>query len=498
MREIFFEEWLEWARAGHRNLPAGLVHEGVVARPPSWEPFWDSPVSVLLESARGGSHDFLVPAPACAWLGDDAGAVEWAPDADGNWCPRGRIDGAPLDVIERLRNAAAGPRIDGWPAFQGGLAGVLGYDLAETWERLSRKGVRDAGLPLYAMAPAAELLVFEPATGRLGALAWTPVDGAPTSVQFESARARCRALLDRWTAACAAPAAPIRQVRPGMPPPPSFTPEGFAAAARRILEYIAAGDTYQVNLSLRSSRATRCTPEAIYETLRRANPSPYMGLLRMPGFSLVCGSPELLVRQADDLVESRPIAGTRPRGPDRPDDAAMQAELLATPKERAEHLMLVDLIRNDTGHVAEPGTVRVTDFMCIERYSHVMHIVSHVVGRLRKGLDWRDTLRSFFPGGTITGCPKLRTMEIIEELEPVGRGFYTGSLGWLAPSGDMELNIVIRSIVHADGVVHVQAGAGVVADSVPEREYDESMRKARAPWMAVELAEEALDRPADA
>jgi para-aminobenzoate synthetase component I len=190
----------------------------------------------------------------------------------------------------------------------------------------------------------------------------------------------------------------------------------------------------------------------------------------------------------DGVISSRPIAGTRPRGAAAAQDSAYSAELLASPKERAEHLMLVDLIRNDIGRVAEFGSVRVAEFMAVEQYSHVMHIVSQVEGRLAEAQSWIEVLRSMFPGGTITGCPKLRTMEIIEELEPVGRGYYTGALGWISYEGEMEMNIVIRSMLVKDGVAHVQAGAGIVADSEPERELDEALRKAKALWVALEQA----------
>jgi para-aminobenzoate synthetase component 1 len=219
-----------------------------------------------------------------------------------------------------------------------------------------------------------------------------------------------------------------------------------------------------------------------------------MGLLTFPDFSLVCGSPELLVRLVDGRISSRPIAGTRRRGKAGGEDSQLSAELFASTKERAEHLMLVDLIRNDIGRVAEFGSVNLTEFMTLERYSHVMHIVSHVEGQLAPPRTWIDVLQSMFPGGTITGCPKVRTMEIIEELEPVGRAFYTGSLGWISYGGAMEMNIVIRSMLVKDGLAHVQAGAGIVADSVPNRELDEARRKAQALWSALEQAEADVQR----
>jgi para-aminobenzoate synthetase component 1 len=213
-----------------------------------------------------------------------------------------------------------------------------------------------------------------------------------------------------------------------------------------------------------------------------------MGLLQIPSFSLISGSPELLVRLEGGVISSRPIAGTRPRGGEADQNARFSSELLASEKERAEHLMLVDLIRNDIGRVAEFGSVHVPEFMTVENYSHVMHIVSQVEGRLAVGQTWENVLKSMFPGGTITGCPKIRTMQIIEELEPVGRGFYTGALGWISYSGEMEMNILIRSMLLRDGVASVQSGAGIVADSEPERELDETNRKAQALWLALEKA----------
>ena len=253
-----------------------------------------------------------------------------------------------------------------------------------------------------------------------------------------------------------------------------------------IRDYIRAGDTYQVNLSTRQSFPLRAAPERIYETLRRVNPSPYMGLFRFPEFTLVCGSPELLVRVRAGEISSRPIAGTRPRGATPERDDAYRVELASNAKENAEHLMLVDLLRNDLGRVSKPGTVHVPEYMTVEKYSHVMHLVSQVVGEPLPEATASDILRAVFPGGTITGAPKVRTMEIIEELEPVRRAFYTGSAGWISGADAMELNIVIRTLHAQDGLAHIQAGAGIVADSVPEREYRESLGKARALILALE------------
>jgi para-aminobenzoate synthetase component 1 len=311
--------------------------------------------------------------------------------------------------------------------------------------------------------------------------------GSPNTA-LRAARARALELAARWSAACAvtSPTLPP-SVAPAHPLAASFDEPGFVRAVARCQEYIAAGDTYQVNLSTRLEVPPVDTLRA-YEALRSANPSPYMGFVRLPGVSLACGSPELLVEVVGGRIASRPIAGTRPRGADEAADLAWARELSGDTKEKAEHLMLVDLLRNDVGRVSRPGTVRVPEFMAVERYSHVMHLVSQVEGDLAVGAGPADVVRALFPGGTITGAPKVRTMQVIAELEPVARAYYTGSLGWIGASGELCLNIIIRSLWSAEGRAFVQAGAGVVADSVPAREYAESLRKAQAPLLAAARA----------
>jgi para-aminobenzoate synthetase component 1 len=269
----------------------------------------------------------------------------------------------------------------------------------------------------------------------------------------------------------------------------SFAKDQFEQAVRRVQEYIAQGDVFQVNLSVRQSKPIHVEADEVYDVLRRLNPSPYMGYLHFPEFQLVSGSPELLVKVKGGEVSTRPIAGTRPRGKNDAEDEALARELIENEKERAEHVMLVDLERNDLGRVCRYGTVEVSEWMVVEKYSHVMHIVSHVKGMLADGKDAFDAVAAAFPGGTITGAPKVRTMEIIEELEPVKRGVYTGSIGWFGFNGEVEVNIAIRTMVVKDGIAHVQAGAGIVIDSQPEAEYYESLKKAEALWKALELSE---------
>ena len=272
--------------------------------------------------------------------------------------------------------------------------------------------------------------------------------------------------------------------------PITFSKEAFKKAVEAIKEYISQGDVFQVNLSVRQHFQLENAPLKIYETLRKINPSPYMAYLHFPEFQIVSGSPELLVKKQGGSVSTRPIAGTRSRGRDEEEDNKLANELIQNEKERAEHVMLVDLERNDLGRVCEYGTVHVNEFMVIEKYSHVMHIVSNVQGKLKNEANYADVIKATFPGGTITGAPKVRTMEIIEELEPTRRGIYTGSIGWIGFDENMELNIVIRTLFAKDGFGYVQSGAGIVIDSNPDYEYKESLKKARALVKAIELSKE--------
>jgi anthranilate synthase component 1 len=273
----------------------------------------------------------------------------------------------------------------------------------------------------------------------------------------------------------------------------SFTESGFHEIVKRAKEYIEAGDIFQVVLSQQFQIPLQVDPFSIYRHLRVVNPSPYMFFIRMEDAVLVGSSPEILVRVDGDRIDVRPIAGTRWRGKTPEEDRQLEADLLADPKERAEHLMLVDLGRNDVGRVAEIGSVEVDEYAVVERYSHVMHIVSNVHGRLRPGLDWLDVLRATFPAGTLSGAPKVRAMEIIDELECVRRGFFGGCAGYLDYSGNMDMAITIRTMVAKDGKITLQAGAGVVVDSTPEYEFEETINKARAVLTAIDLAREGMD-----
>jgi para-aminobenzoate synthetase component 1 len=491
MDSISYADWKRWHQQGCTRLPGAIVVPAA-SFPTSWTALADDSATVLLESAQSGRYSYVCDRPARVILGSATETEIWSADCKVLF---ERKTGQPLDVLRALLAEKKTPSLPGWPAMHGGVMGVFGYDFVRTWEKLPLSAKRDLAVPLFVLIETGTLAVYDHREKVLCVIAWCDLaadiaEGGLAKL-FQETQQTVQDAYKRWEdggAMLSAPESAQSPHRNSAPPSASFTAEEFQAAVRRALNYIGAGHTYQVNLSRRTSRATNLSSTEIYDALRRINPSPYMGLLRLPEFALVCGSPELLVRLVDGVVSSRPIAGTRPRGEAAKDDANFSAELFASEKERAEHLMLVDLIRNDIGRVAEYGSVKVKEFMVLERYSHVMHIVSQVEGRLAKGQTWVEVLQSMFPGGTITGCPKFRTMEIIEELEPVGRGFYTGALGWISYSGEMEMNIVIRSMLLQHGVAHVQAGAGIVADSQPERELDEATRKAQALWVALETA----------
>jgi anthranilate synthase component 1 len=394
------------------------------------------------------------------------------------------------DVIGWVRAYAARYRVrpePGLPRFAGGLVGYFGYDCVRYFEpRLAATQKPDAlGTPDILLMLADELVVFDTLRATL-----TLVVHADPNDAADLARAQKR--LDEIEAQLARPQTlPLTklptQELPELPFTTSFPHAQYLEAVARVKEYIAAGDTMQAQIGQRLSAPFHAEPVALYRAIRRLNPSPYLYCMNLGDHHVVGSSPEILVRVQDGELTLRPIAGTRKRGATVQEDEALAAELLADPKERAEHLMLIDLGRNDVGRVSEVG-VRVTDQMVIERYSHVMHIVSNVTGRLKPGLDGMDALAATFPAGTLTGAPKVRTMEIIDELEPVKRGIYGGAVGYLGWDGNMDMAIAIRTAVIKDGQIHVQASAGIVADSVPESEWQETLQKARAMMKAAAQA----------
>jgi anthranilate synthase component I len=399
-------------------------------------------------------------------------------------------EGNPLDFIAAYQARFKVALEPGLPRFCGGLAGYFGYDAVRYIEPRLARGWKTGGIgtPDILLLQCEELAVIDNLSGRLYLIVYA--DPARPGA-YEAGQRRLDVLAERLRLPVAAP-----EVPPGKPQPVEreFVREDFQAAVLRCKDYIAAGDCMQVVVGQRLSKRYAAHPLALYRALRSLNPSPYMYYYDMGAFQIVGASPEILVRQEDTpagrKVTIRPLAGTRPRGATPEQDAALAAELQADPKERAEHLMLIDLARNDIGRIAQTGSVKVTEAFAVERYSHVMHIVSNVEGLLNPGVDNLAVLRATFPAGTLSGAPKIRAMEIIDELEPVQRGVYGGACGYLSFAGDMDVAIAIRTGIVKDGRLYVQAAAGIVADSVPEMEWRETEHKARALLRAAELVEE--------
>jgi anthranilate synthase component I len=395
----------------------------------------------------------------------------------------------PLALIDDWVGRREPVAVSGLPRFHGGAVGFLGYELARCYERLPRPVNDPLGLPLAHLALYDSLLVFDHLQRTIKVVTHVPLDG-DVDAAYDAGLERIDALVRRLTAPLTVGSLAAGEALASPPRLESnVTRSAFEAAVSRGKEHIAAGDVIQVVLAQRFSRPITATPFAVYRALRAVNPSPYMYFLDWGDYQLVGASPELLVMVENGQVVTNPIAGTRPRGATPELDAALADELRADEKERAEHLMLVDLGRNDVGRVSVPGSVRVPQFMEIERYSHVMHLVSQVTGRLDRALRPVDALRACFPAGTVSGAPKIRAMEIIAALEPEQRGPYAGAVGFFGYNGSLETAITIRTAVIKDGVAHATAGAGIVADSVPATEYEETLNKARAVERALELAE---------
>lgn len=400
----------------------------------------------------------------------------------------------PLQALEDVMHRYRPVQVDGLPQFHGGAVGYLSYDMVRFVEELPDETEDELALPDCFFMLAETLLVFDHVNHQIKVVANARIDG-DIDAAYATAVERIGAIVEKLKAApLANDPKPI-----GRGPVPqnrhiesNFTQPTYEEAVRRAKEYIAAGDIIQVVPSQRFSCPVSVDGFDVYRALRVVNPSPYMYYLKFGDFEIVGASPEMMVRVEDGLVQTRPIAGTLPRGKTAQEDRELEQKLLADPKERAEHVMLVDLGRNDLGRVCNYHTVEVTDLMIVERFSHVMHIVSHVIGRLREDLSAFDVIRSCLPAGTLSGAPKIRAMEIIDELEPTRRGPYGGAVGYFSFSGSADTAITIRTAVIKDGVAYVQAGGGVVADSVPENEYHETQNKARALLSAIAMAEEGL------
>lgn len=445
-----------------------------------------SPNSFLLESVEGGErlarYSFIGTQPYRV--------VRTGPGA-----PDGEVD--PLRLVEdELRRFRVVP-VEGLPRFQGGAVGFLAYDAVRYFERLPMPDQDVLGLPESVLMFTDTLLVFDHVRHTIKVVSHARLDG-DIEASYRQATWRIEQLVEKLGRPLAGPPldgdgpAGSAAIEANMPK------DDYLAMVERAKEYIVAGDVIQVVLSQRFSRPVAAHPFNVYRSLRAVNPSPYMYYLDLDGFQIVGASPEMLVRVDEGLVSVHPIAGTRGRGATPDEDRALEEELRADIKDRAEHAMLLDLGRNDVGRVAEPGTVEVTQIMDVERYSHVMHLVSHVNGRLRADCTQYDAVRSGFPAGTTSGAPKIRAMEIIAELEPDRRGPYAGCIGYFDFAGNVDTCITIRTIVMKGGVAYFQAGGGIVYDSVPELEYQETVNKSRAMVRAIEHAEAALPQRAPA
>lgn len=459
----------------------------------AYEALAEPPFGFLLESVVGGEqwarYSFLGSRPREAWRLQGDRVSVWSPEE--GWRPVETR--SPLDELDQRLRARTAARVPGLPRFWGGAVGFFGYDVVRQVETLPAPPTDDLDLPDGLLLFTDLVLVIDNLLGRAMAVAAVDVEEGLSEAElrsrYEAGATRAREMIRRLEAA-------PRMAALDLPPEPeddppfssSMTREGFRDAVRRVKEYIRAGDAFQVVLSQRLGMPFHGRPFDLYRILRSLNPSPYLYFLEMDGLTLVGASPEVLVRVEDGRVTVRPIAGTRRRGRTPEEDRTLAQELQADEKELAEHRMLVDLGRNDVGRVARFGSVQVPELLAVERYSHVMHLVSQVEGELREGLSALDVFQACFPAGTVSGAPKIRAMEIIDEMEPVKRGPYAGAVGYFSFGGmNMDTAITIRTVVLTPSRAFVQAGAGIVADSDPEGEYQETLNKARALLRAVAM-----------
>jgi anthranilate synthase component 1 len=485
-------EFRALAAQGYNRIPLVLESFADLDTPLSlYVKLANRPFSFLLESVVGGERFgrySFIGLPAATRIiarGDSVEVHEGSAMAE-------RHRGDPLDFLADFQRRYRAAPMPGSPRFCGGLAGCFAYD---TVRHIERKLADSAPLATGGLAAAPDILlllteelaVVDNLSGKISLIVYADParpDAYPVALErLQALRRRLREPVD----------IPFQTATATSEATSEFGAERFQAAVARAREYIAAGDIMQVVLSQRMAMPFAASPLSLYRALRSLNPSPYMFYYDFGDLQVVGASPEILVRKEGDTVTLRPIAGTRGRGASREADEALAKEMLADPKEIAEHVMLLDLGRNDVGRVASIGSVKVTEQMAVERYSHVMHMVSNVEGRLKPGLSALDVLRASFPAGTVSGAPKVRAMEIIDELEPSRRGIYAGAVGYISFQGDMDLAIAIRTAVIRDGTLYAQAGAGIVHDSVPESEWRETLSKARAVLRAAEMAQAGLD-----
>ena len=449
--------------------------------------------SFLLESVEGGEkwarYSFVGARPSVIFRSKGERI-----EIEREGSPTETLTGDPLRALRDLLSLYEPVSAEGLPRFHGGAVGYFGYDVIRFIEDVPAPASDELGLWDSVYMIMDTVLAFDNVTHRIKIISNSHVPrGRDAREEYEKSVAKIEEIKRRLAApAAAAGGGPSAEDGERRAPRSNFEPEQFRDAVLRTKEYIRAGDIIQAVISQRWKTDLRVDPFDLYRALRVLNPSPYMFYLRLGDQILTGSSPEVMVRVEGERVSSRPIAGTRPRGRDDSEDESLAGELLADPKERAEHIMLVDLARNDLGRVSRAGSVRVDEFMTVEKYSHVMHIVSNVTASLRDGTDAFDVIKATFPAGTLSGAPKVRAMEIIGEMEPSSRGAYGGCVCYFGFSGNMDSCITIRTFVVKDGEIYIQAGAGIVADSDPETEYQETVNKVKALVKSVELAEAGL------
>ncbi len=486
-------EYDRLARSGYNRIP---LHTEVLAdldTPVSaYLKMAQGPYSYLLESVQGGEKwgRYSIIGLPCATVIRVSGELLLI-EQEGEEIHRQQTDD-PLAAIQAIHRQFNVPQIESLPRFNGGLVGYFGYDTVRFIEpHLGADELPDPiGAPDIVLMVSDEILVFDNLSGRLHIIVHTDPESGDA---YNAGCERLDQLVEQISGLSVSHGTPAGRVVRENDFRSSFARSDFEEAVARCKEYIQNGDIFQVVLSQRLSIPFEAEPVTLYRALRTVNPSPYMYFLDLDDFQIVGSSPEILARLEDGEVTVRPIAGTRRRGRGEEEDKALEQELISDPKELAEHLMLVDLGRNDVGRISVTGSVKLTSKMQVERYSHVMHIVSNVTGELQDDLDAIDVLRATFPAGTVSGAPKVRAMEIINELEPVKRGIYSGAVGYIGWNGNMDTAIAIRTAVIADGELHIQAGAGIVADSIPANEWEETMNKGRAIFRALSMAMSGLD-----
>ena len=452
----------------------------------------------LLESVEGGEKWARY-----SFIGSDPSLIIEAKGKTltikrGNQKEKIRIENNPLDFISKEIGKYKPVILPELPRFSGGFVGYIGYDIVRYFEKLPDKHHKGLNLPDIFLMLTDTLLVFDNLTQKIKVISNAHIEGNPEEA-YAKAQEKIDKIIKKMQSKVSVPGKTLQKPlkSPGQDKDETvflsnFTKDGFMKAVEKAKEYVKSGDVIQVVISQNFQREVNIHPINAYRALRVINPSPYMYYINTGRSAIVGSSPEILVRLEGDTIELRPIAGTRKRGDTRDKDLILEQDLKRDPKELAEHIMLVDLGRNDVGKVAATGTVKVTELMTVERYSHVMHLVSNVEGKLKSGSNAFDVLSASFPAGTVTGAPKIRAMEIIEELEPAKRGPYAGCVGYFGFSGNMDMCITIRTIIFKDKKAYIQAGAGIVADSVPEKEYMETVNKARGMFRAIEMAEREL------